>query len=113
MALVDRATARGREGWVFFDRGLVDAAAFLQHLKGKPVLAELEQSRCYHRRMFLAPPWREIYVTDPERRHGFDAALAEYSRLLEAYSSLGYEIFVLPMARVVERADFVLSTLAE
>jgi predicted ATPase len=60
-----------------------------------------------------APPWREIYATDPERRHGLDAALAEYARLLEAYPSLGYEVFVLPKVGVNERADFVLSTLME
>jgi predicted ATPase len=30
MALSDRTTATAREGWVFFDRGLVDAAAGLE-----------------------------------------------------------------------------------
>jgi predicted ATPase len=48
------------------------------------VLAALGQSHRYHRRVFLAPPWPEIYVTDRERGHGLDAALSEYSHLLEA-----------------------------
>ncbi|MGF6229916.1 putative ATPase [Inquilinus ginsengisoli] len=65
-----------------------------------------------HRRVFLTPPWPEIYGTDPERRHGLDAALAEYERLLEAYPALGYEVVVLPKASVTERAEFVLATLA-
>jgi len=52
-------------------------------------------------------------VTDLERRHDFNAALAEYSRLLEAYPSLGYELIVLPKVGVVERADIVLTTLAQ
>jgi predicted ATPase len=65
------------------------------------------------RRVFLAPPWPEMYVTDPERRHGLDAALADYSRLLDAYPSLGYEVSILPKVAVTERADFVLSALAE
>jgi predicted ATPase len=30
MALSDRTTATARQGWVFFDRGLVDAAAGLE-----------------------------------------------------------------------------------
>ena len=98
---------------MFFDRGLIDAAAELQHLTGEPTLQPLRQLHRYHWRVFLAPPWREIYVTDPERRHGFDAALAEYLRLLKAYPSLGYEVFVLPKVGIVERADFVLSTLME
>jgi len=59
----------------------------------------------------LAPPWPEIYETDPERRHGLDVALAEYSRLLETYLSLGYEVLILPKVGVSERADFILNTL--
>jgi predicted ATPase len=111
MALADRATARERDGWVFFDRGLVDAAAGLQHWTGEPVLASLGQTHRYHRRVFFTPPWPEIYQIDAERRHGQDAALAEYSRLLEAYPSLGYEVVMLPKVGVPERADFVLKML--
>jgi predicted ATPase len=113
MALADREAARTLQGWVFFDRGLVDAAAALEHLTGEPVLATLGKSHRYHPRVFLAPPWPEIYVTDKERRHGFDAAVDEYSRLLEAYPSLGYEVFILPKASVAERAGFVLGALEE
>jgi len=47
-------------------------------------------------------------VTDRERRHGLDAAIADYSRLLKVYPSLGYEVFVLPKVGVAERVDFVL-----
>jgi predicted ATPase len=112
MALADREQARARAGWVFFDRGLVDAAAALQHVTGEPVLAPLGHAHRYHRRVFLAPPWPEIYVTDPERRHGLDAAVAEHARLLEAYPSLGYEVVVLPKVAVPERAAFVLDVMA-
>ena len=48
---------------------------------------------------------------DPERRHGFDAALAEYERLENTYPALGYEVIVLPKAPVDERVDFVLARL--
>jgi predicted ATPase len=107
MALVDWESVTALEGWVFFDRGLIDAAAGLQHLTGDQMLDVLGQSYRYHRRVFLTPPWPEIYVVDPERRHGLDAALAEYSHLLEVYPSLGYEVVVLPKVGVLERADFV------
>jgi predicted ATPase len=113
LALTDRASAGALDGWVFFDRGLIDAAAGLQHLTGEPLLAALGQSHRYHRHVFLTPPWPEIYVTDAERRHGLDRALAEYCRLLEVYPSLGYEVSILPKIGVPERADFVLSALAE
>lgn len=113
LAIADRQAAADRPAaWVFFDRGLVDAAAALQHLTGEPTLDTLGQAHRYHRRVFLAPPWQEIYVTDPERRHGLDQAIAEYHRLLVVYPSLGYEVIVLPKVGVAERADFVLHTLA-
>jgi predicted ATPase len=113
MALEDRAAATALNGWVFFDRGLVDAAAFLQHLTDESVLAALAQAHRYHRTVFLTPPWPEIYVNDPERRHGIETAEAEYSRLLEAYPILGYKVSLLPKVSVSERADFIERALAE
>lgn len=99
------------DGWVFFDRGLIDAAVGLQHLTGEPLIEKLGRSHRYHRRVFLAPPWPEIYVQDAERRHGLAAAISEYSRLLEVYPSLGYEVSILPKTGVEQRVDFVLSML--
>jgi predicted ATPase len=113
MALADRIAASKLAGWVFFDRGLIDAAAGLEHLTGEPVLDSLGQIHRYHRRVFLTPPWPEIYRTDMDRRHDMDFAAAEYSRLLEAYPSLGYEVAILPKISVAERADFVLKSLQE
>lgn len=111
MALADREVAASQSGWVFFDRGLIDAAVGLEHATGELVLQALGQGHRYHRHVFLTPPWPEIYVTDPERRHGFDAAVAEYERLLAAYPALGYEVTILPKVSVAERADFVLRLL--
>jgi predicted ATPase len=41
IALADRGAAFALDGWVFFDRGLIAAAASLQFLTGEPVLATL------------------------------------------------------------------------
>jgi predicted ATPase len=112
LALADRKEARRLRGWVFFDRGLIDASVAVQHLSGEPALARVRRSHRYHQRVFLAPPWPEIYVTDNERQHGFDAAIAEYERLVVAYPALGYETTVLPKVGVAERAEIVLRTLA-
>jgi predicted ATPase len=111
MALADWTSAHLSEGWVFFDRGIIDAAAALEHLTGEPVSPTVELSHRYHRRIFLTPPWPEIYIKDLERRHGLDEALAEYFRLLEVYPSLGYEVSLLPKVAISERADFLLNSL--
>lgn len=111
LALADRVEASRLEGRVFFDRGLIDAAAGLEHLTGEPVLRSVAEPHRYHRRVFLVPPWPEIYVSDAERRHGLDAAIAEYERLLQAYASLDYELVILPKVSPAVRADLILEVL--
>lgn len=113
MALADRTAAADEPGWVFFDRGLVDAASALAALTGDPALHALCRDHRYHRRVFMASPWPEIYVTDAGRKHGFDAAVAEYDRLIAAYPALGYEVLMLPKTTPKQRADFVLAALAQ
>ncbi|ODA68615.1 hypothetical protein A7A08_00446 [Methyloligella halotolerans] len=109
MALSDLDAAAAWDGWVFFDRGLVDAAAFLQHLTGEDALAEV--GRRYHERVFLTPPWPEIYRGDAARRHDLDVAIEEFERLAKAYPALGYETVRIPKTGVAERADFILAKL--
>jgi len=111
LALEDRTAASAHDRWVFFDRGLIDAASGLQHLTGEPALASLGHKHRYHRQVFLTPPWPEIYQKDSERRHDLDRAMTEYSQLLAAYPALGYEVLILPKVSVEERADFVLNNL--
>ena len=113
LALSDRKAARHLKGsWVFFDRGLIDASIALRHLTGGPALNAIKRSYRYYQRVFMAPPWPEIYETDNERRHNLDAGVAEYERLIDAYPALGYEVTILPKVGVAERAEFVLRTLA-
>ncbi len=113
LAVADRAAAERLHGCVFFDRSLIDAAAGLERVTGRSVLSMLDPSHRYHQRVFLTPPWPEIYVLDEERRHGLDTAIAEYEHLLAVYPSLGYEVSLLPKVDVKARADFVLQTLGQ
>jgi predicted ATPase len=98
----------------FFDRGIVDAISFLQHLS-LPIPLYLENAvklLRYHRRVFVAPPWQEIFVADAERRHSFDEAKAQYSSLLRTYEGLGYNLVELPKIDVESRVEFIVGQLA-
>lgn len=106
----DRSIAAKTQGFVFFDRGLIDAAAALEHATGTPVLKSYASER-YNRRVFVTPPWPKIYVNDAERQHGFREAVAEYERLISAFTSLDYEVDMLPKVGVADRANFVLERL--
>jgi predicted ATPase len=112
VSLADRAIADASAPWVFFDRGLIDAAAALEHLTGESVVESLGLAYRYNKRVFLSPPWPEIYTLDHERRHGLIEAVAEYNRLIDVYPALGYDVHVLPKVGVAERANWILATLA-
>ncbi|MEH0292112.1 AAA family ATPase [Agrobacterium sp. CCNWLW71] len=108
MALEDRQKAPA-DGLVFFDRGLIDAATALRHVGGDGFIDTLKNTHRYNPLVFLTPPWPEIYRGDDERRHGFDAAVEEYERLVRDYEALGYDSVVLPKSGIEERADFILA----
>lgn len=110
VACQDLAAAEAQAGWVFFDRGLVDAAVALEHAGGAPLATTLGTQRHYHDHVFLTPPWPELFEGDCERRHGFDAAEAEYARLAAA-PALGYVVHLLPHTGVRERIELMLDVL--
>ncbi|WP_340168551.1 AAA family ATPase [Parasphingorhabdus sp.] len=111
VAEMDLKTIAWNAGPIFFDRGLIDAAAALQRLFGVPLTQSLGESLPYGRQEFLAPPWPEIYCADEDRRHGFFEAVAEYHHLDTTYRALGYEVRLLPKSSVADRADFVIDVL--
>ncbi|MDJ1016723.1 MAG: AAA family ATPase [Paracoccaceae bacterium] len=108
MARSDLEAAHHQDGLVFFDRGLFDAAVALEHSGGPKARETLGKILPYAERVFVAPPWRENFVNDAERRYDFDAAVQEYNRLDRSLDNLGYRKFVLPKVPVGERAEIVL-----
>lgn len=111
IAVADLKAASDHDGWVFFDRGLIDAASALEALSGEAVLHSFCAEMRYYPKVFMAPPWPEIYLTDKERRHDFEASLAEYTRLERVFPILGYEVVTLPKTTASARADFILTVL--
>ena len=112
LAQKDREAAPGAKDWVFFDRGLIDAAAALEYATDTPIEHYLSGQPRFHSQVFLTPPWPEIYRTDSERTLSLEEGIAEYERLLAVYDRLGYEPVILPKTRVQGRADFILDHLA-
>lgn len=112
LSLTDREEAANHPGAVFFDRGLLDAAAALDHAGGEfdPTLLDAHR---YSQRVFMTPPWPEIYAKDAERRHGWPDAVAEYHRLRTFYPRYGYTLCDVPRLPPAQRAAWVLSVLAE
>ena len=112
MATGDRNRVASSQGWVFFDRGLLDAAIALEHATGLAASVTLTGHARLHHQVFLTPPWPEIHHRDNERRQDLKDGIAEYHRLIEAFDRHGYEPVILPKLKVETRADFIRNTLA-
>jgi predicted ATPase len=108
----ERAARDG--GPVFFDRGIPDLVGYHPMMGGRTpphFVAAAERFR-YRRRVFVAPPWPDIYVNDAERKQDFAEAIRSYDAVVDAYESCGYELVTLPKSTVDDRADFVLDRLS-
>jgi predicted ATPase len=99
----ERAAADGR---VFFDRGIIDG--FDARWAPPADLLAAAEARRYNRKVFVFPPWREIYETDAERRQDWEEAQATFPRILTGLDRFGYEPLVVPPGRLEDRAGFVL-----
>ena len=109
-SLADLEAAEALDRPCVFDRCPVDVLTWLQHrgLAVDSALAEAAAAARFHPVVVFAPPWREIYVQDDERRHSFEKALADHDRLRADYLRLGYTLLTPPQGTPAERADWLL-----
>jgi predicted ATPase len=94
---------------VFFDRGIADSYR-ANGVEPSAELVEAIRTRRYNRRVFVFPPWREIYQTDNERRQDWAEAERTFDKILSVLQEIGYEPLIVPRASIAERADFVRSS---
>lgn len=99
---------------VIFDRSFIDNIAGLLRMGEplSPAFSAAVQRYRYARRVFLVPPWPELFAHDAERQHSFAAAVLEYESLVTVYQDFGYDVVVIPQDTVAARADFLANALA-
>lgn len=98
---------------VFHDRGVPDVIGYL-NLCGLPIPRHLDRAARdlrYHRQVFIAPVWPEIFASDAERRQDLDEARRTFEAMAAVYPAYGYDLIELPRALVKTRAAFVLDRL--
>jgi predicted ATPase len=102
--------ARHQHGLVFFDRGIPDVAGYMR-LSGLAVPAHMDHSAKmfrYNGRVFIMPPWRDIFTQDSERKQDFDVAVRTYETLATTYADYGYELMEVPRTPIEQRTRFIL-----
>lgn len=103
--------AQEQSGVVMFDRGIPDIAGYLT-LTGLPVPAHVSNAARrfpYNGKVFIAPPWKEIFRQDAERRQTLDEAERTHAAMVQVYTDLGYTLIELPKTAVADLVKFVLA----
>ena len=109
--MIDDYAAAAQERVVFFDRGIPDIIAYLKVgglSVGKHFEDAMQQYR-YDKKVFLLPPWRDIYVQEPARWQTFEESERLYEEIRRVYTTEGYQITELPIGSVAERMNFILN----
>lgn len=98
---------------IFSDRGIPDTLCYarLIGLRDDDYIREACRRYRYASIVFLAPPWKEIYETDSERKQDFAEAERTFEKMTEVYSECGYELSELPKLTPDARAKFILKQL--
>jgi predicted ATPase len=105
----------GSDRPVFFDRSIIDALGGLHGagtLSDSDLTEHLERYR-YNKRVFVFPPWIDIYTTDDERDHTFEHAERVYASTTRWHARCGYEVVDVPIGSVESRADFMEQRIAD
>lgn len=97
----------------FFDRSILDAVCYAQmigYLLSADVLDKIQ--RClYNPKVFMLPPWKEIYQTDNERKQDWQEVEQTYLQMKNLYEKFSYEVIHVPTGHISKRKEFVLSQL--
>ena len=93
----------------FFDRGMPDVLAYMSYFN-QPIKKELVDicKKYIYDKMFLLPPWEDIFTDDEERFETFDQATDIYHHLRDTYKSFGYKVIEVPFGTIEDRAQFIL-----
>lgn len=96
---------------VFFDRGLPDTICYMK-MEALPIpeqLAALVSAYPYARKVFILPPWKEIYTTDTERKQSWDEAAYTFEQMKATYTQYGYEVIEVPKGSMEARGTFIIT----
>jgi predicted ATPase len=83
------------------------------HYIGDPYPAFFDQASREHSysKVFVLPPWEDIYKSDEARYENFEQAKLIFNHLQETYQTYGYNLIEVPRGTIEERVHYILSQL--
>lgn len=95
----------------FFDRGILDTICYMK-MENIPVSAAVDGLATihrYNRKVFILPPWKDIYEMDNERKQTWHEAVYTFKKMKQTYLEYGYEIIEVPKDSVKFRCEFIVN----
>jgi predicted ATPase len=97
---------------IFIDRGIPDVVAYMDYFgTSYPEEFIIACKNHTYDKIFLLPPWKEIYTSDNERYESYDQALVIHENLKNSYITYGYEPIEVPKGTIVNRSSFIMNSL--
>ncbi len=97
---------------VFIDRGLPDILAYMHYIGDSyPSFFDRACQEHAYDKVFILPPWEEIYESDEARYENYEQAQLIFEHLKETYQKYGYKLIEVPTGSVNERIQFIFSQL--
>lgn len=99
---------------VFIDRGIPDVVAYMDFIGDTYPEEFIEACLKYkYDKIFLLPPWEEIYTTDDTRYESYEEATKIHNSLVNTYKKYGYDLHEVPKTTVENRYQFILDQLKD
>jgi predicted ATPase len=100
---------------LFFDRSFIDSAGLLQNADANAheKIKSTHLTNRYNQKVFITPPWEEIYHNDSERDQTFEESIEVYDMVCKWYAVNHYELIILPKDTIEKRAGFILDQISE
>ena len=107
-----KASEKTKKTVSFFDRGMPDVLAYMNYFN-QPYNKDFKKicRKNTYNKIFILPPWKEIYRRDNERLETFDQAEQLHEQLLKSYQEFGYAPILVPKTSIHNRISFILKEL--
>ena len=99
---------KSKNNLIFFDRGIHDGFAY-QNFIDKSFIFSLKLNQYYYQKIFILPPWNEIYSNDNERLENFETSKTIDKSINFTYNHYGYKLHTVPKISIEKRMEYILN----
>jgi len=93
---------------IFFDRGIHDGFAY-QNFIDKSFIFPREFSKYHYQKIFILPPWSQIFSNDNERLESFETSKMIDKSINFTYNYYGYKLHSVPKISDQKRMEYILN----